>query len=73
MRYFKVTDKKRGWISIWETDDEKTKERVIFSNDKDIGDMERMRRVWTPYSPPDLAGDETEEEITRNEAFGEAL
>ena len=70
MRYFKITDKE-GWVSIWETDDKKKKERIIYCSDKEVKDMEKMRQVWTKYDGP---GDgEKEEEITRNEAFGEMI
>lgn len=71
MRYFKVTDS-NGWISIWETDDKKKKERIIYSNDKDVIDLEEMKKKWTPYTPPSNSN-EKEEEISQSEAFGEML
>ena len=70
MRYFKITDKD-GWMSIWETDDKKKKERIIHSSDKQISDMEKMKQIWTKYSPP--GDNETETEITIEEAFVEKL
>ncbi len=70
MRYFRVKNKE-GWYSIWETDDKKKKERVIFASDKEPIDLEKMRKQWTNYTGPGTG--ETEKEITEAEAFAELL
>tara|TARA_R110000765_G_scaffold94242_1_gene177778 strand:- start:57 stop:278 length:222 start_codon:yes stop_codon:yes gene_type:complete len=73
MRYFKLSSNKHSdgtYYSIWETSDEKTKERRIYHSNA-LNDN-NPHKEWTNYTTPN-PDHELEAEITKEEAFLEMI